>query len=154
MSAVVLLTPVVVAAWPVFASAVVSAAASLGYTQAENLLAAKKTREMKPAVELEVANSAVLTDQLGRDEKIVVSRESVTITFRRDARGKASLTVTGEGHSDEALRAMGEELSKRVIQRYVYQQIMAEMAARDFVVVEDTVDESYSIHLTVRHWEN
>lgn len=153
MGAVLLLTPVVIAAWPTFATAVVSAAASLGYasaTGAADAVASKKTS----AIEIKVPNSEVVTGQLGRDENITVSRDGVTITFQRDERGKASLTVTGNGLSHDVLRAMGEEMSRRVVRDYVHQQIMNEIRSRDFIVAAESVDENNAIHITVRHWEN
>ena len=68
-------------------------------------------------------------------------------------RGRASLCVTGPGRRDAELRARGEELSRAVVQRYVYQKIMDEMKRREFVVVEEEVAEDRSIRLKVRHWE-
>jgi hypothetical protein len=62
--------------------------------------------------------------------------------------------VTGPGHSDEELRAIGEELSQRVVQKYVHQRLMDEIRARQFVVVEEEVDENQAIRLKVRHWDN
>jgi hypothetical protein len=96
----------------------------------------------------------VVTNQLGRDQRIAVSREGVTVTFSRDVRGKASLCVTGNGQSNEELRALGEELSQAVVQQYVYQKLMDEMRSRGFNVVEEEVNEDRSIRLKVRHWEN
>ena len=156
MSAVCILAPVVIAAWPAFSAAVVAAATSLGYQVAreaanEKQVATAQTNSNK--VELEIERSEVVTNQLGRDQRIAVTREGVTVTFSRDARGKASLCVTGEGHSQEELRALGEELSQRVVQQYVYQKLMDEMRARGFNVVEEEVNEDRSIRLKVRHWE-
>jgi hypothetical protein len=62
--------------------------------------------------------------------------------------------VTGNGQSDETLRALGEELSQAVVQQYVYQKLMEQMRARGFNVVEEKVNEDRSIRLKVRHWEN
>jgi hypothetical protein len=62
--------------------------------------------------------------------------------------------VTGEGHSEAELRARGEQLSQRLVQKYVYQRLMQEMSARQFVVVEEETDENHAIRLKVRHWEN
>jgi hypothetical protein len=62
--------------------------------------------------------------------------------------------VEGVGHSDAALRAMGEELSRRVVQKYVYQKLMDEMQKRQFCVVEEEVNEDNSIRMKVRRWEN
>ena len=158
MSAVCILAPVVIAAWPAFSAAVVAAATSLGYQVASEAAneqrAATAARKNSNKVELEIERSEVVTNQLGRDQRIVVARGGVTVTFSRDARGKASLCVTGEGHSREELRALGEELSQRVVQQYVYQKLMDEMRARGFNVVEEEINEDRSIRLKVRHWEN
>ena len=157
MSAVCILTPVVVMAWPAFSAAVVAAAGSLGYqlaAEAKNRPAAETVRKGANALELEIERSEVVTSQLARDQRIVVTREGVTVIFLRDARGKASLCVTGTGQSDETLRALGEELSQAVVQQYVYQKLMDQMRSRGFNVVEEEVTEDRSIRLKVRHWEN
>jgi hypothetical protein len=156
MGAIVVLTPVVVAAWPVLAGAIASAAASLGYASVESLREQKSREAAKESkgIELEVPGSEVVTGQLGREQRIRVTRDGVTITFQRDERGKASLCVLGEGRSHDELRALGEEMSRRVVRDYVYQQIMSEVRARDYIVVDESVDENNAIHLTVRHWEH
>lgn len=158
MSAVCILAPVVIAAWPVFSAAVVAAATSLGYQVAKEVAdekhAATGAGKGSSKVELEIERSEVVTSQLGRDQRIAVTRGGVTVTFSRDARGKASLCVTGEGYSREELRALGEELSQAVVQQYVYQKLMDEMRARGFNVVEEEVNQDRSIRLKVRHWEN
>jgi uncharacterized protein DUF1257 len=157
MSAVCILTPVVIMAWPAFSAAVVAAASSLGYQVAAEInrqRPGETVQKQTGAVQLEIARSEVVTSQLGRDQRIAVTRDGVTVTFSRDARGKASLCVTGSGQSDEALRALGEELSQAVVQQYVYQKLMGEMRLRGFNVVEEEVNEDRSIRLKVRHWEN
>jgi hypothetical protein len=144
-------------AWPAFSAAVVAAASSLGYQIASEVSSQRPGEAVHKdakAVQLEIERSEVVTNQLGRDQRIAVSREGVTVTFSRDARGKASLCVTGNGQSDEALRAAGEELSHAVVQQYVYQKLMGEMRSRGFNVVEEEVNEDRSIRLKVRHWEN
>lgn len=152
MSAVCILTPVVIAAWPAFSAAVVAAATSLGYQlvaddQAEGEVSAERR------IELEIPQSEIVTGTIGRDQRIRVVREGVTVTFSRDARGRASICVTGEGLADEELRALGEEMSQRVVQQYVYQRLMDEMRQRGFNVVEERIEEERAIRLHVRHWE-
>jgi hypothetical protein len=156
MSAVCILTPVVIMAWPAFSAAVVAAATSLGYQVAAEVKSqpGESQGQKGRAVQLEIEQSEVVTNQLARDQRISVSREGVTVTFSRDARGKASLCVTGSGQSNETLRALGEELSQGVVQQYVYQKLMDEMRSRGFNVVEEEVNEDRSIRLKVRHWEN
>jgi hypothetical protein len=154
MGAVCILAPVVIAAWPAFSAAVVAAAGSLGYQVAsEAVIAGGAQAEGERSVQLEIERSEVVTGSLGRDQRISVSREGVTVTFSRDARGKATLCVTGEGFTKEALRALGEELSQGVVQQYVYQKLMDEMRSRGFVVVEEEQNEDRSIHMKIRHWE-
>lgn len=156
MSCVCILTPVVIAAWPAFSAAVVAAANSLGYTLVEETIQQRQKSSLDKsgrAVSLEIANSELVTGQLGRDQRIVVSREGITVTFSRDERGRASVCVSGPGFSEEELRKRGEELSHRVVQKYVYQRLMDEMRARQFVVVEEEVAADQAIRLKVRHWD-
>ena len=157
MSCVCILTPVVIAAWPAFSAAVVSAAASLGYTVVEEgihgLQNARVTETGERKINLEMEQSEIVTNQLGRDQRISVMRGEIKVTFSRDARGKAAICVTGAGYTDEQLRATGEELSWRVIQKYVHQRLLDEIKARQFVIVEEEVDENQAIRLKVRHWD-
>jgi hypothetical protein len=156
MSAVCILTPLVIAAWPAFSAAVTAAASSLGYQVAANLNEEREltASEQSTTIQLEIARSEVVTGQLARDQRIVVARGGVTVTFSRDARGKASLCVTGDGHSKAELKALGEELSQTVVQQYVYQKLTDEMRNRGFHVVDEQTNEDRSIRLKVRHWEN
>ncbi len=156
MSCVCILTPVVIAAWPAFSAAVVAAANSLGYALVEETIKQRQSAKAKnqaQEVNLEIANSELVTGQLGRDQQIRVTRQGVTVTLSRDARGRASVCVSGEGYTEDELRALGQELSQRVVQKYVYQRLMDEMRARQFTVVEEQVDENQAIRLKVRHWD-
>jgi hypothetical protein len=157
MSCVCILTPVVIAAWPAFSAAVSAAAVSLGYTIVEEGIKQSQTGKVNETgerrVNLEIEQSEIVTSQLGRDQRIKAVRGDVTVTFSRDARGKASVCVTGAGHSDEELRAIGEELSQRVVQKYVHTRLLEECRARQFNIVEEEVDSNNNIRLKVRHWD-
>ncbi|HEV2393167.1 MAG TPA: hypothetical protein VG146_12490 [Verrucomicrobiae bacterium] len=156
MGATLILVPVVIAAWPAFSAAVVAAAASLGYhvaSEAAHQARAPAAAKSSGVVNLAIDRSEVVTNQLGRDQRLSVTREGVTVTFSRDARGKASLCVTGQGQDHDALKALGEELGHAVVQEYVYRKITDEMRARGFVVVEEERTQERAIHLKVRHWE-
>lgn len=156
MSCVCILTPVVIVAWPAFSAAVMAAASSLGYEVATELKKKGQpavTQKPTEAVNLEIPHSELVTSELARDQRLAVTRDGVTVTFSRDSRGRASLCVTGDGQSEEELRALGEELSGRVVQHYVYQKLMDEMRTRGFVVVEEQTEENRAIRLKVRHWE-
>jgi hypothetical protein len=156
MSCVCILTPIVIASWPALSSAVTAAAISMGFEVVAdvNKLGSTAKNNEATSINLEIDRSEVVTGGLGRDQAITVTRDGVTIKFSRDARGKAALCVTGRGHSEEELRALGEELSHSVVQHYVYQKLTTEMQARGFNVVEEEVAEDRSIRLKVRLWEN
>ena len=156
MSCVCILTPIVIASWPALSSAVTAAAISMGFEVVAdvNKLGSTAKNNEATSINLEIDRSEVVTGGLGRDQAIAVTRDGVTIKFSRDARGKAALCVTGRGHSDEELRALGEELSRSVVQHYVYQKLTTEMQVRGFNVVEEEVAEDRSIRLKVRLWEN
>lgn len=157
MSAVCVLTPVVIAAWPALSAAIVSAAQTLGYTLVEHVdeaMAAEAVAEPARRVNLEIQHSEVVTDTLARGRRVTVTRDGIQITFSKDPRGRAALCVSGDGHSEEELRQAGEELSRRVVQKYVHQRLMEEMKKRHFVVVDEHTLEDETIHLKVRHWEN
>jgi hypothetical protein len=156
MSCVCILTPVVIAAWPAFSAAVVAAATSLGYAIVEEGIKQQSSTTVKTgqhAINLEIEQSEIVTNQLGRDQRIRVTRQGVTVTFSRDARGKASICVTGDGYTNEELRTLGEELSQRVVQKYIHQRLLDEIRLRQFVVVEEEIDEHQAIRLKVRHWD-
>ena len=154
MSCVCIMTPIVIAAWPAFSAAVVAAAHSLGYMIVDEAVKQRATAQQgQSRVNLEIANSELVTNQLGRDQQICLSRNGVTVIFARDARGKASVCVSGEGFTGAELQALGEELSQRVVQKYVYQRLIDEMRTRQYLVVEEEVEANQSIRLKVRHWD-
>jgi hypothetical protein len=157
MSCVCILTPIVIAAWPAFSAAVVAAATSLGYTIVEEGIKQRQTGKTAVSgereVQLEIEQSEIVTGQLGRDQQICVTRNKVTVTFSRDSRGKASVCVSGPGYTEDELRAIGEELSRRVVQKYIHQRLLDEIRNRQFVVVEEEIDENQAIRLKVRHWD-
>ena len=167
MGSCIVLAPIVVAAWPALSAAAISAATALGYTivgTTAGAIATAATENHMDAssagttsireINLEIPNSTVVTDQLGRDQRITMTRDGITITFSRDARGKALLHVRGDGYSKEQLQAMGKEFSQRVVQQYTYRKLLGELASRQFLVVEEEAQANQSIRIKVRHWEN
>src|SRR5215831_4745224 len=110
MSAVVVLAPIVIASWPVLASAVVAAAASAGFRVQKQAAPQKAKVVRKNSVDLSMENADIVADSLSPDQKIVVERDGVTVIFSRDARGSFRTCVEGDLSKDE-LRKIGEDLS-------------------------------------------
>jgi hypothetical protein len=148
MSAVCVLTPLVVASWPVLSSAIVGAAASLGFAvRAEALYREAPSRRK---VETEIENSEVVADALGRGQKICLQKDDITIEFGQDERGACRVCVTGDRHSERELRQIGAEVAGRVVQQFAYHKLMTELKRRHYAVVEEQVLQDQSVHVRVR----
>ena len=155
MSAIVVLTPIVIAAWPAISAAALAAATSMGFTlmdEARHAMADVAADTGR--VELEIPGSEVVTNSLGRDQRLRVVRDGVIATFGRDARGRASICVTGSVHTDEELRVIGEELGGRMVQQFVLHKLRTELTQRGMNIVDETVEAGDAVRLTVRHWQN
>ncbi|MFM7804723.1 MAG: hypothetical protein ACKPGK_09555, partial [Verrucomicrobiota bacterium] len=133
MSAVAIIAPIVVSSWPAISAAVASAAVSLGFSVAREVAQEGLSQDLRPGsntVTLDVPNCSAVTGTLGRDQRIRLSRDGVQVEFSRDARGRDSVCVTGEGLSEEQLRAIGDEVAGRTVQHYVLAKLKSEMAGK------------------------
>ena len=135
MSCVVVLAPVVIAAWPVLVSSIVAAAAAAGFKVVKDV----KEKASSQSVELDMENAQVVAESLAHDDRIVVERQGVRVTFSRDARGRFTTCVEGDLSKDQ-LKTIGEDLSGRVIQQYVYRRMSEELGANGFVTMEEAKD--------------
>lgn len=149
MSAVVVLTPLVIASWPTISAAIMGAVAGMGFAvQGSTLHEEKRTGRRK--VETEIDNSEVVADGITPTEKIVVQREGVTIEFGRDERGRCTVCVSGVGHSDKQLKQIGEEVAGRIVQQFAYHRLVSELKNRNYSVVDEEVLADQSVRLRVR----
>lgn len=152
MSAVVVLAPVVVASWPILASAVVAAAASAGFRVVRREEPRIRKAAAANSVELSMENAEVVADSLSPDQKIVVERDGVRVVFARDARGSFRTCVEGDLGKEE-LRRIGEDLSGRVIQQYVYRRLSQELGRNGFSTVSEEKAPDGAIRLHVRRYQ-
>lgn len=148
MSCVIVLAPIVIAAWPVLAASVVAAAASCGFKVVKD---AKKI-VAKQKVDLQMENSEVVAESLSLDDKIVVERQGVRVTFSRDVRGQFSTCVEGAASKDE-LKAIGEDISGRVIQQYMYRRLSEELKNQGFDMLSQEQGTDEAIRLHVRRYQ-
>lgn len=150
MSACIVLTPVLITAWPMLAAAVTTAAASAGFrvVREEKKSFFKKTT----TTEISMENLDVVADTLSHDNKIVVEKDGVTVSFSRDARGHFKTCV--EGHlAKEELRRIGEELAGKVVQNYVYRRLQTELQNQGFMTLDEERNADDSIQLHVRRMQ-
>lgn len=159
MSVCFMVLPMMVMAWPLMAAAASTGASGLGYKvvselegEAQLLFDRGTAPRKEGSVEVVMENSEVLSSAMNRGESLTVERNGIRATFRRDGRGHCTVHLTGEGHSNEQLRAAGEELMDRVRQQYAYARVMEELESRGFDVVREQVEADQSIRVSVRRW--
>jgi hypothetical protein len=148
MSAVCVLTPILIASWPVISSAIVSAAASLGFA-----VATKPKEEQVVAgpnrVQTDLANSEIVGGSIGEESKMVIEKDGVTVEFTRDARGACKLCVSGNA-SKKKLEQIGQQVSGKVVQQFAYHKLVTELKKRNFGIVEEKVQQDDSIRVRIR----
>jgi len=154
MSGVVVVTPLIIAGWPVITAAVTAAVASLGFSVASAGVAEvpviAKT-STKTRAEIDVEDSEVLAEAAALDGELVIVRDDVRIIFSRDNRGALRLCVEGESHSKAELKRIGEEVLGRVTQQYVYHRIVSELQQHNMSIVDEQVGADNTVKIRVRN---
>ncbi|HWL94566.1 MAG TPA: hypothetical protein VNT79_13670 [Phycisphaerae bacterium] len=150
MSAVCVLTPLVITSWPVLASAIAGAAASMGFSIQTTPAIDENNATRKKGVETEIENSEIIAEEMGRGQRIVIVRGDISIAFGQDDRGACTVCVTGAKHSDSELRAIGEEVAGRVVQQFAYHKLMTELKKRNYAIVDEEVLADDSVRVRVR----
>lgn len=151
MSCVFVVIPVLTVSWPIITATIAAASSALGYRlmkgSEESVTVAPSISQ---CIDLEMPNSKVVMETLGRDESLVVGKDDLRVTFYRDARGGCSIHVDGENRSTAELEEAGRQLVNAVTQQYAYQKVMSEMKSRGFNVVNEEMDEDRTIRVKVR----
>jgi hypothetical protein len=152
VSTVIVIAPLIIASWPAITAAVTAAVGTMGFaaarsceTQADSTISARNREE------IEVEDSEVLEQAAGSGQEIVVERDGVRATFRRDARGALRVCMEGEGLSKTELRRLGEELIGRVTQQYVYHRVVTEMKSRNMAIVDEEIAADRTVRIRVRN---
>jgi hypothetical protein len=154
MSSVVVITPIVIASWPVISAAVTAAIGSMGFSVlrgAASAPAAVVATQAKVKAEIEVEDSEILKESASSGETIVVERDGVQATFSRDARGALKLCMEGSGQSKAELQRIGKELVDRVTQQYVYHKVVTELKGRNMHIVDEEVATDRTVTIRVRN---
>jgi hypothetical protein len=152
MSTVLVITPLVIAAWPTLTAAVSAAVGTLGFSVTQK--AVPQVRQIQVATnrtEIEVDNTEILEGAEALGESLTVEREGLRAVFSRDARGALKLCLEGSHMTKDQLRELGEALVGRVTQQYVYHRVISELKEREMAIVEERVADDQSIKIRVRH---
>ncbi len=152
MSSVLVVAPLVIAAWPTLTAAISAAVGTLGFAACQQgVPQVRQIRDTVNRAEIEVEDSEILEGTGATGEEMVVEREGVRAVFSRDARGSLKLCMEGHDLSKSELKQLGEDLIGRVTQQYVYHRLVSELKERDMNIVEERVDDDQTIKIRVRH---
>lgn len=151
MSAVVVVTPLVIASWPVITAAISAAIGTMGFSVVQSGERVQETTRTRARAEIDVEDSEILAESAGLHEEIVVERDGLRAVFTRDERGALKLCMEGEGFTKSQLREIGEELIGRVTQQFVYHRVITELKERRMNVVEEEMTEDRTIKIRVRN---
>jgi hypothetical protein len=155
MGVVLILAPVIVSSWPAIMVAAAGAAAALGFTAqktVQEITQGTKTEEAVQEVEVELADSQVLAQNVATGQQIVLTKGSIRIVVERDARGRCKVCASGKGHSKAELKQVAEEFTQKLNQSFVYNKVMKELKSKNFQVVNEEVSQDESIRIHVRRW--
>jgi len=149
MGAIIVLTPALIAAWPVVSTSILGAAAAMGFAQVG---AGAKPADRRTTATLDVEGSQVVAGSLGEQSSLAFERDGVTLTFAKDARGRCQVKCHGALPHEE-LVALGEEFAGQVVQQYAYHQLMGSLETSGFGVIEQETSAEGTIHVRVRRFD-
>ncbi len=154
MSTVVVLTPIIIANWPVIVAAVAGAASALGLVAKETVKEEIKQQQQagEQTVEVELANSEVLAQNLAAGKEVVLTKGDIEIRVGRDERGRCRVCAKGKGRTKAELKQIAEEFSQKMTQCFVYNRVATELKNKGFQMVNEEVMEDQSIRIHVRRW--
>jgi flagellar basal body-associated protein FliL len=154
MSAVIFLTPVIIAGWPTIVAAVAGAATALGLVvkQSVEQEVAQQEQSAEQQVEVELENSEVIAQNLAKEKEMVLVKGDLEIRVNRDERGRCKVCVKGKGKTKAELKQIAEQFSQKMTQCFVYNRVATELKNKGFQMVNEEVMEDQSIRIQVRRW--
>jgi hypothetical protein len=156
MSTILILTPIIIGGgWPAISAAVVGAAAALGFTvtkAAQETQQKVETAQGVENVEIDLAESEALAQNLATGQQIVVTKGDIKIVVERDARGRCKVCASGKGYAKAELKQAAEEFTQKLTQCFVYNKVMKELKTKNFQVVNEEVAQNQDIRIHVRRW--
>ncbi|MGD0077686.1 MAG: DUF1257 domain-containing protein [Sedimentisphaerales bacterium] len=154
MSAVIILTPVIIANWATIAAAVAGAASAIGLVVKETVKEdiAQQTQATEQTVEVELAHSEIIAKNLALEKEIVLTKADIEIRVSRDERGRCKVCAKGKGRTKAELKHIAEEFGQKMTQCFVYNRVATELKNKGFQMVNEEVMDDQSIRINVRRW--
>jgi len=153
MSTVIILTPIIIGGWPSIMAAVAGAATALGLVVKETVKQdIKQLQGVEQSVEIELANSEVIAQNLALEKEIVLVKGDIELRVGKDERGRCKVCAKGKGHTKAELKQIAEEFTRKMTQCFVYNRVATELKSKGFQMVNEEVMEDQSIRINVRRW--
>jgi hypothetical protein len=156
-----LIAPAIGWAWPALVPIVGAVASALGYqafSDPKGILRGAVSQELDniriERVALDSVLAAVIAEEIGTEERIILKRDEVILVFRKDAQGKFYVDVLGPSEMNALeLRALGEEFARELVQKFAYHKITEQLERANITVIEEKVEQNGNIVLRNRKWE-
>ena len=157
MSAVLILTPLIIGSWPAISAAAGGAAVALGLavrsvTKEAAREAVKQQVEAQNSVTVELTDSEVLQN-VATEEELVLTKGAVEIRVKRDARGRCVVCASGRGQTKAQLKALADEFTQKMTQCFVYNRVMTELKAKGYQVMNEERMQDDTVRINIRRWE-
>jgi len=158
MSTVLILTPIIISNWPAITAAVVGAASALGFVTKKTIeeevqahSGQKSTQEVQ-SVEVELADSEILTKEMAKEHQIVLQKGTMEIIIKRDERGRCVVHARGKGHSRAELKQAARQFTEKLTQCFMYDKVVKQLKNNNFQIVNEEVGQNEDIRIHVRRW--
>ena len=153
MSSILVVTPLVVASWPLMSAAITAAVGTMGFAAAQNQAARDRGRSPIPRL---APRSSWKTARSSPAAPAAASRwsSSATASARSSAatlEAPSSFASRERGQSKAELKRIGETLVGRVTQQYAYHRLVSELKERRMTILEERVGKDQAIHIRVRN---
>jgi hypothetical protein len=154
------ITPMMGWTWPALWPIATVVAAGMGYKKLSDpkgrlrgettLLMEKMRREV---VSLDESLTEVIGEEIGNEERIQFQRDDFILVFRRDARGKFFVEVSGPRDKPALdLRIRAEEFADEIIRKFAYNKVVEQLTRAGANVFDEKVEKNGRITLRARKW--
>ncbi len=102
-------------------------------------------------MEWEVRDAKELAATVDEDKEFTLTKEGITLTFRKTALGKCKVCVTGM-MSEEQLKRAGENVLNQIKQQVAKTRVYDELQKRGYDTVSEEQLKDGTLRIKVRKW--
>lgn len=152
--------PMIGWAWPALLPIAGAVAGALGYkvlTDPKGPLRGAVTRQLetmrRETVALDQVLADVIAEEIGTEERLMFQRDDFILVFRKDARGKFFVEVSGPAEKTALdLKTRAEEFARELVRKFAYNRLAQQLQRAGATVVQEDVAEDGRITLQARRW--